>query len=213
MPARSVTLLLAALAGPPALAQDAPSKPTGEVRFHASGGLGSGATFDQDRIVGPTVNLTHSDRGWAGNIAGQDVSLAGSKSKLSGPNVNLSFKQKSGKTEVEGLFYGSRVRLSVDGRKLKGRYGTCTFDLTRDGPPMYSGNVGCIRGDERRKDPWERPEPVVDELHPRRLQIDSNESRSSPLSGTVAVELIGEAARDTPPAAQLGLALVAILPH
>lgn len=212
MYARSVMLLLAAaLAGPRAAAQDAAFEPTGEVRFHASGGLGSGASFDHHRIVGPSVNLTHLDRGWAGNIAGQDVSLAASESRLSGPNVNLTFKQKSGKTEIEGLFYGERIRLSLDGKKMKGRYGTCSFDLERDGPSLYRGEVGCMRGDERRGFDA-APQPVADEVNARRLP-GSNGGRSSPIAGIAAVELIGEAAGDAPPAVQLGLALVAILPR
>ncbi|WP_242342180.1 hypothetical protein [Anaeromyxobacter terrae] len=178
-------LLLGALAASPVVAQEPPFEAKGEVRFHASAGLGSGASFDETRIVGPAVNLTRREDGsWAGDIAGQDVSLYGGDTKLSGPNVNLSFKQKNGKTDVEGLFYGYRVRLSVDAKKIKGRYGSCSFDLTRGGPPMYRGDVGCLRENQR-----------------------------LPIAGKAAIELIGEAASEKPPAPQLGLALVAILPR
>ena len=175
----------AALAAAPVVAQETQFEPRGEVRFHASAGLGSGASFDETRIVGPAVNLTRREDGsWAGDIAGEDVSLYGGDTKLRGPNVNLTFKQKNGKTDVEGLFYGNRVRISVDAKKIKGRYGTCSFDLTRRGPPMYRGDVGCMRQDER-----------------------------LPVAGKAAIELIGEAADEKPPGAQLGLALVAILPR
>jgi hypothetical protein len=183
---RAAALLIAAFASSHASAQEElPFEPTGEIRFHATSGLGSGASFDQYRIVGPAVNLTRREDGsWAGDIAGNDVSLAGNDSKLTGPNVNLTFRQKGGTTEVEGLFYGTRVRLAVDGKKIKGRYGTCSFDLKRRGPPMYRGDVGCMRQETR-----------------------------LPIAGTAAVELIGEAASEKPPAAQVGLALVAILPR
>jgi hypothetical protein len=175
----------AALAAAPVFAQETQFEPKGEIRFHASAGLGSGASFDETRIVGPAVNLTRREDGsWAGDIAGEDVSLYGGDTKLRGPNVNLTFKQKNGKTDVEGLFYGNRVRISVDAKKIKGRYGTCSFDLTRRGPPMYRGDVGCMRQDER-----------------------------LPVAGKAAIELIGEAAGEKPPGAQLGLALVAILPR
>lgn len=178
-----VAAALAAAA--PVVAQETPFEPKGEIRFHASAGLGSGASFDETRIVGPAVNLTRREDGsWAGDIAGEDVNLYGGDTKLTGPNVNLTFKQKNGKTDVEGLFYGNRVRISVDAKKIKGRYGTCSFDLTRRGPPMYRGDVGCMRQDER-----------------------------LPVAGKAAIELIGEAADEKPPGAQLGLALVAILPR
>ena len=98
--------------------------------------------------------------------------------------MNLTFKQKDGKTEVEGLFYGERVRLSVDAKKIKGRYGRCSFDLTRKGPPIYRGDVGCMRQESR-----------------------------LPTAGKAAIELIGKAAADVPPGPQVGLALVAILPR
>lgn len=181
----ATTLLVAALSATPALAQEGPFEPTGEVRFHASAGLGSGASFDETRIVGPAVNLTRREDGsWAGDIAGQDVSLNVDRQRLSGPNVTLTFRQQGGRTEVEGLFYGERVRLSVDAKKLKGRYGRCSFDLTRRGPPVYRGDVGCI-----------------------------SQAARLPAAGKAAVELIGEAAAPVPPAAQVGLALVAILPR
>jgi hypothetical protein len=181
----AMMLIASALSATPALAQESPFEPTGEVRFHASAGLGSGASFDGTRIVGPAVNLTRREDGsWAGNISGQDVSLVGGEKKLSGPNVNLAFKQKDGKTEVEGLFYGERVRLSVDAKKIKGRYGRCSFDLTRKGPPIYRGDVGCM----------------------------SQEARL-PVAGKAAIELLGEAAAEVPPAKQVGLAFVAILPR
>jgi hypothetical protein len=185
MRSSSILLVAAALAAAPAVAQESPFEPTGEIRFHASAGLGSGASFDETRIVGPAVNLTRREDGsWAGDLAGQDVNLVGGETKLSGPNVNLTFKQKGGKTEVEGLFYGERVRLSVDAKKIKGRYGRCSFDLTRKGPPIYRGDVGCM----------------------------SQESRL-PAAGKAAIELIGKAAADVPPGPQVGLAFVAILPR
>ncbi len=183
----SSTLLLAgALFASRALAQEPAFQPQGEVRFYSTGGMGSGASFDDTRIVGPDVNLTRREDGsWAGDIAGQDVNLVGGESRLSGPQVNLTFKQKSGKTDVEGLFYGQRVRISIDPKKLKGRYGSCSFDLSRGrGPPVYRGDVGCL-----------------------------HEGQRLPSAGKAGVELIGEAAGEKPPAVQLGLALVATLPR
>jgi hypothetical protein len=174
--------LLALLAAAPALAQERQFEAMGEIRFHAAGGYNSGASFDQDRIVGPNVNLTRREDGsWAGDLVGQDLSLHLEANRLTGPNVSLAFTQKGSKIEVEGIFFNRRVRLALDPKRLKGRFGACSLDLVRKGS-AYRGDMGCSRGE--------------------RL----------PASGKAAVQLMGEAAGAQPPVPQLGLALIAVLP-
>ncbi len=173
---------LAALAAAPAFAQETPYEPTGEVRFHA-GGLGSGASFSADRVVGPSVNMTRrEDGGWAGDLRGHDLDLRATDTRLMGPNVNLLFSQKGDRVEVEGLFFNQRIRVKLDARKLEGRFGACSMDMARSKEgSTFRGDVGCLRA-------------------------------GMPASGKGAIQLLGEAAGSKPPLPQLALALTAVLP-
>jgi hypothetical protein len=130
------------------------------------------------------VNLTRRDDGtWAGDLGGRDLDLQGSEGRLTGSNVTLNYSQKDGRTEVEGLFFGTRIRLSLDAKKFKGRVGSCSLDFTRRGQSgIYRGDVGCLRA--------------------ARL----------PNTGKARMELLGEAATPTPPLPQMAFALIAILP-
>jgi hypothetical protein len=178
-PAAALALALAA----PVAAQDTPFEPTGELRF-VGGGFGSGASFDSERIVGPVVNLTRRDDGsWAGDIGGQDLDLHQTKGGLQAPNVNLKFSSKDGKTRIEGLYFGQRVRVDMDRKKLTARFGSCSMTLERRGAPVYRGEIGCLGGGER-----------------------------LPRTARVNLELIGEAAAETPPLPHFALALLAVLP-
>jgi hypothetical protein len=178
-PLVAVALLAASLAS----AQEAPYEPTGEVRL-SGGGIGSGASFDMDRIVGPDVNLTRrNDGSWAGDLGGQDLDLQPNGNGLQAPNVNLKFSSKDGKTKVEGLYFGQRVRFDLDRKKLSGRFGGCSMDLQRKGAPVYRGEIGCVLAGER-----------------------------LPRTSKVSLELIGEAAADPPPLPQFMFALLAVLP-
>jgi hypothetical protein len=180
----TATLAAALLAGAPAAAQDRPFEPTGEVRFLGWGATGSGAAFDDDRVVGPSVNLTRRDDGsWGGDIAGQNLDLQLSGRKLTGPNVNLSFQTKDGRTSVEGLFFGQRIRIEFDRKRLHGKVGSCSLDLARKNPQFFQGDMGCIPA-----------------------------GRRIPQTSRANLQFIGNAATDQPPMPQLALALVAILP-
>jgi hypothetical protein len=180
-----VAVALVALAAVPTFAEDQPYEPTGEIRFVAYGALSSGASWSAERVVGPAVNMTRrEDGGWAGDLLGHDLSLNLDKDRLSGPNVNLLFSQKGGKIAIEGLYYNQRVRISMDGKKLQGRMGECSYDLARTkSGTVFRGDVGCMRL-----------------------------GQSVPAAGKAGIELFGEAASPNPPLPQLALALVAILP-
>lgn len=180
---RPLPLLAAAIVAAPAAAQEVPYEPIGEVRF-ITVGMGAGASFDEDRIVGPAVNLTRREDGtWAGDLGGRDLDLHGSDGKLVGANVSLNYSQKDGRTEVEGLFFGTRIRFSLDAKRFRGRIGTCSIDFTRRGGGVYRGDVGCVRSGTR-----------------------------LPNTGKARMELLGEAAGASPPLPQLAFALISILP-
>ncbi len=174
-------VLLSAL---PAAAQAPPFEPTGELRLHGYGAVGSSASWNGERLVGPTVNLTRREDGtWAGDLAGQDLDLEVSDRRVTGPNVSLTLTQKGGRTEVEGLFFNQRFRATLDGKRLHGRFGECSFDMIRRRGGPFQGNLGCLRS-----------------------------GASFPTSARATLSLIGTAADAAPPLPQFALALVAILP-
>jgi hypothetical protein len=177
--------ILAVALAVPALAEETPFEATGEVRFLAYGASGSGASWSADRVVGPMVNMSRrEDGGWAGDLLGRDLSLNLESGRLTGSNVNLQISQKGGRIDVEGLFYNQRVRISLDGKKLQGRMGDCSFDFARaKNGAVFRGDVGCMRPGQR-----------------------------MPASGKAGLELFGEAASENPPLPQLALALIATLP-
>jgi len=180
--ARAVATAAALAAAAPAAAQDVPFEPTGELRMNGVSGFNS-VSFDQDRIVGPIVNLTRRDDGsWAGDIGGKDLDLHPIEAGLQAPNVKIKFKSKDGRTAIEGLYFGQRVRIELDAKKLSGRFGACSMTLKRRGPPVYHGDLGCLRPGDR-----------------------------LPLAGRVSLEVIGEAASANPPLPQFALALLAVL--
>ncbi len=182
--------LLAALAAialtplPGSAQEKPPFEATGELRLHGYGTIGSSAAYDAERLVGPTVNLTRREDGsWGGDLAGQDMDLEISERRVSGPNVSLNVSQKGGRTEVEGIFFNRRFRVSLDAKRLQGRFGECSFDLVRKRGGAYQGDIGCLR------------------------------ARSTfPGVARATLSLIGTAANPIPPMPQFALALVAILP-
>ncbi len=182
----SILAALAALpllVAPPAAAQGPPFEPTGELRFHGLGSLGTSASFDDERVIGPTVNLTRREDGsWGGDLAGQNMDLEVSERRVTGPNVSLTVSQRGGRTEVEGLFFNQRFRMSVDGKRLHGRFGECSFDMVRK-RDAFRGDLGCLRP-----------------------------GASFPSSSKATLTLLGTAAQPAPPLPQFALALMAILP-
>jgi hypothetical protein len=175
---KTAVVAAALLAGMAARAFD----PTGEVIFSARGAIGAGASFDGERLVGPSVNLTRMEGGgWAGDLGGQNLHLTADGDKLYGPNVTLKYeKNKKGDIRLQGSWYGTRFRVDIDGKKAHGRFGTCSLDLKQTAPGYYRGDVGCFRG-------------------------------SMPLTSKASLKLLGQAATgDALP--QLLLALVAVLP-
>jgi hypothetical protein len=182
MLAATAAVLLSAL---PAAAQETPFEPTGELRFHGYGSIGTSASYDDGRLVGPTVNLTRREDGtWGGDLGGQNMDLDVTEKRVTGPNVSLSVSQKGGRTDVEGLFLNQRFRVSMDGKRLHGRFGECSFDMARKRGGAFQGDVGCLR-----------------------------RGASFPASAKATLALIGTAAEAAPPLPQFALALVAVLPN
>lgn len=170
---------LAALLAAPASAFE----PTGELTFRVRGNAGTGASFDAERLVGPSVNLTRREGGsWAGDIAGQNVSLEVSDRRVSGANVDLHLGNDGKKRMVRGNFFGRRLWLEYSGKKLSGRFGDCSLSLERRRAGVLEGDVGCV---ER--------------------------AGNLPRTAHAILQLAGEAAQAEPPMPQFALALVALL--
>jgi hypothetical protein len=178
---RAMSALAALLAAPAALAYD----PTGAISFQVATGAGGDATFDKERVVGPTVNVSREEgAGWAGDLGGSNMALQVSPTKLRAAGVSLTLERRPGELKVEGLFFGQRVRLELTGKAFTGRYGTCSFDMTvaPKTPGLYRGDVGCMK------------------------------RGSLPAAGKASMRLAGDAALEEPPMPQLVLALLAVLP-
>ena len=171
----------ATLAGAPsAIAFDA----FGEVVFRPRGSMTATASFDDERVVGPVVNMTRmADEEWAGDVNGFDVALHVADGHIDGVSFTLVYARAGERVSVEGLVNGIRVRVTLDAKQMRGRFGVCSIDMKRKRAGLYEGDVGCLRGG------------------------------SFPTSAKASLELYGLAATADAPQPQLALALVAVLPR
>lgn len=177
---RGTLVLLGLLSAVPARA--GAFEATGEVRL-AAGGRGASAAFDDSRVVGPTVNLTRTAEGtWSGDLHGRSVALQVTDRRISAPNVELFVETAGGATTVRGNFFGRRYSLAYGPRKLTGRAGGCSVELTRTKKGNLAGTTGCAGG------------------------------RRMPIVTRTFVRLVGQARDPAPPFPQFVLALLAVLP-
>src|SRR5215212_5679726 len=105
-------VLASLLAAPPAY------EATGQISFHVRGGAGQGASFDAERVVGPTANLTNTEGVWAGDIGGQNVSLDVSPTRIIGANLDLHIGQQGDKRSIRGNFFGQRLSLEYSAKTV-----------------------------------------------------------------------------------------------
>jgi hypothetical protein len=175
---RSPVVLAALLAAFPSPAYE----PLGELDFSAAGQAG-GASFDREQVVGSEVTISlQRSGGWAGELGHRGTRLTATPTHLGGAGLSLAVSQRDGALTMEGLVFGRRVRLALDQKALTGRYGACAFELTRAGPGLYLGDVGCQR------------------------------TRGGSTTSKATLRLTGQAAGPEAPSPQLPLALLAVLP-
>ena len=177
-PLHLLPLALTLLAGP----SDRPFEPTGEVQLLVSGGVGSSAAWDVNRVVGPSVNMARDERGgWAGSLGSHGTALVVTPTQISGTGVSLRVEQRDGLLRVEGLFFSQRVRVELEPKQLASLLGGCSGELKRVEPGLFSGQIGCLgRG-------------AANQVSPATLR------------------LTGQAAGREPPMPQLAFALLAVL--
>jgi hypothetical protein len=179
------SLLLVARAG----AQETKFEATGDVTFRAIGGGTAGASFDHERVLGPVVDLSRDQGGaWGGNLGDNDVVLTVTPAKIFGVGISVALTRKDDRTDIEGLAFGQRLRLTLDGKRFHGRFGACSYDLERQKSGEYYGNVGCFRQAGR---------SLV----------------TAAFTGKAILRLLGDASATSPPLPQLPLALIAVLPN
>jgi hypothetical protein len=153
------------------------------VLFRISGGVATGASYDEERIVGPGVNLEQSEGGaWSGDIGGNTVELEVDKERLTGAGVSLVVKQEKDQLVVRGNLFSRRLWLEFGAKKVSGRVGDCSIDLKHKSPGLYTGNIGCSRGTQ------------------------------TPQTARAELRLDGTATDAKPPLPQFALALVSVLP-
>ncbi len=183
--ALSLVAVFLAPGPPPVLAASRdPFQPSGELSFHATGGTGSSASFDDRRVVGPGLNVARRDDGiWLGEFGPGSVAVRFEGDAVSGPGVFLHVSRRGDTLEIRGDLDGTRMSLEIGPKKLRGRKGACSVDLDRTSPGLFEGQVGCVDG---------------------RAGI-------GPVSGA-RLAVAGAAAEPDPPLPQFALALAFVLP-
>jgi hypothetical protein len=177
--------VLLALAASPAPAAPAAPGFSGELVFSATGGDARSASFDDARLLGPTVSVARRQDGtWAGDVSGHGLAVAVSEQRLTAAGLDLHVRHRGQSLAIEGLFHGTRVAFDYGPKALKGRIGRCSFDLRRQSPGLLRGEAGCLR------------------------------RRGLAATTAVAtLSLKGEAAAPSPPLPQFALGLLAVLPQ
>lgn len=195
--------MLACASAPPAKPLSMPTSGEGsvggEMIFLPQGTIGTGATFDDARVMGPTVNMAATPEGvWGGDVRGRNFVLQVSEGRLTGAAFEVAVEQEGDALHLAGIVDGRRVNVRLSPRRLQGTTngGVCSFDLTLIAPGSYRGFLAC---------------PAL----PARFILPrvSAAGQRLPTVTSTTFRLSGDAAQlDRPVLPQLALALLAVLP-
>lgn len=191
---------LACASAPPAVPFPMPTSgaASGGVIFVPLGSAGTGATFDESRVVGPTVNMAAmAEGGWGGDLVGRNLVLQIEDGRLGGAAFELLVEQEGDAVHLAGVRDGRRVNLRLSSKRLQGTLdgGGCSFDLSMAAPGWYRGFVSC------------QPPPGRKPVGPL------SAAGRMPVVTPASLRLSGDANRfDHPVLPQLALALLAVLP-
>lgn len=117
-------------------------RPTGEVLSS----LGSSVAFNDERIVGPEINLTRRDDGsWAGTINDTLVDIRVKDGNLHGIHIDLHWQPIEGGFKAQGLIGQRIVRVQVDEKWLEVQNGRTSASLWRTGPGSFEDTRGAMR--------------------------------------------------------------------
>jgi hypothetical protein len=131
---------------PAAPEQGGEFRPTGRIAFSGSGGTGTSAAFDGQRIVGPRINMTRDPSGaWLGNVDGRNTDLSSAPGKLMGAAVELFVDRQGDVINFQGLFFQRQIWIQIYPNRIVGSsdQGRCSFDLSLKSPGVLQGGVGC----------------------------------------------------------------------
>lgn len=117
-------------------------QPTGEV----ISSLGSSVAFNDDRILGPEINLTRrTDGTWAGTINDTLVDIRVKEGNLHGIHIDLHWESTDGGFKAQGLIGQRIIRVQVDEKWLEVQNGRTSASLWRTGPGTFEDTRGSMR--------------------------------------------------------------------
>jgi hypothetical protein len=88
---------------------------TGEIAYQ-----GVGASFDQNRVVGPLVNLTRrTDGSWGGRLRDEPMDVSVYAARVTGVNFTMAWEPSAdGGTAITGQWNGGIMRFETSGDTL-----------------------------------------------------------------------------------------------
>ncbi len=141
-PGRPVTMR------PPAnLAEPVPEfERLGEIQFTPAGTVGASAAWDRRSVRGPAVNLTLTDEGlWGGTLRDRAVLVLARGGRITGEGVDLFVTQDGPVLHVQGMWFGSLVRVDLGSATLSASpaAGICGIELGLAPDGLWRGFGGC----------------------------------------------------------------------
>ncbi len=118
----------------------------GRIQFTPVGSPGASASWDGRYVRGPAVNMTLTDEGlWGGTIRDRAVLLRAADGRITGADVNLYVTQDGAFTRVQGLWFGSLLRIDVSPTTLSASptVGACGIELALADDGYWRGFGGC----------------------------------------------------------------------
>ena len=196
--------MLACAGAPPAIPVPMPSAGEtagGEVLFLPLGSIGTSASFDARRVVGPNVNMTATSEGvWGGSLGGRNLVLQVAEGRLSGAAFEVTVEREGDALRLAGMVGDRRVGVRLSPQSFQGSVdgGVCSFELSSRAAGTYEGSLVC---------------PARGHAGPAGAPIPPAVTATSPRVTSTTLKLSGDAARlDRPVLPQLALALLAVLP-
>ncbi len=124
----------------------ASAQETGAYLFLRAPGTTVTARVTPTDITGPDFQLSHSREALRGRAYGRVVSLDiekdGVGGLVGGLPVRLTLKEKDGALHAQGTFAGETTRFQIGPEELKGRVGTCSYELKATAQ-RYEGWRSC----------------------------------------------------------------------
>ncbi len=119
----------------------------GEI-FWAAQDAGTSVSWNDFRMVGPTVNMTLDPKSgqWGGNVGSRNMIVTVKPGRVTGDGVDLSVVRKGQTLSIQGMFFQRQVWFTIKPTEIQGTTdgGRCSFDLAPAQKPGYwTGGVGC----------------------------------------------------------------------